>query len=90
MPRTVTIKSLPEAFAVIKEMQGQDCEWGEDYRAAGRAALVEILEGQMALRVDRHLEEMAARGTANRRRGCLHDPGVLAPRSGFAHAPFPL
>ncbi len=69
MPRTVTIKSLPEAFAVIKEMQGQDYEWGEDYRAAGRAALAEILEGQMALRVDRHLEEMAARGTAERRNG---------------------
>ncbi len=69
MPRTVTIKSLPEAFAVIKEMQGQDCEWGEDYRAAGRAALAEILEGQMALRVDRHLEEMAARGAADRRNG---------------------
>ncbi|MCZ6814160.1 MAG: hypothetical protein O7F14_08905 [Alphaproteobacteria bacterium] len=60
MPGTVTIKSLPEAFAVIKEMQGQDCEWGEDYRAAGRTALAEILEGQMALRVDRHLQEMAA------------------------------
>ena len=69
MPRTVTIRSLPEAFAVIKEMQGQDYEWGEDYRAAGRAALAEILEGQMALRVDRHLEEMAARGTADRRNG---------------------
>ncbi len=69
MPRTVTIESLPEAFAVIKEMQGQDCEWGEDYRAAGRVALAEILEGQMALRVDRHLEEMAARGAADRRNG---------------------
>ncbi len=69
MPRTVTIESLPEAFAVIKEMQGQDYEWGEDYRAAGRAALVEILEGQMALRVDRHLEEMAQRGQADRRNG---------------------
>ena len=45
MPRTVTIRSLPEAFAVIKEMRGQDYEWGEDYRTAGRAALVEILEG---------------------------------------------
>ena len=22
------------SLAVIKEMQGQDCEWGEDYRAA--------------------------------------------------------
>ncbi len=29
MPRTVTIKSLLEAFAVIKEMQEQDCNWGE-------------------------------------------------------------
>ncbi len=69
MPRTVTIKSLPEAFAVIKEMRGQDYEWGEDYRTAGRAALAEILEGQMALRVDRHLEEMAQRGQADRRNG---------------------
>jgi len=38
MARTVTIRSLPEAFAVIKEMQGQDYQWGEDYRAAGRFA----------------------------------------------------
>ncbi len=65
MPRTVTIRSLSEAFAVIKEMQGQDCEWGEDYRAAGRAALAEILARQVALRVDRHLEEMARRGQAD-------------------------
>ncbi len=69
MPPTVTIRSFPEAFSVIEEMQCQDGDWGEDYRAAGRAALVEILEGQMALRVDRHLEEMAARGTAERRNG---------------------
>ncbi len=69
MPRAVTFKSLPEACAVIKEMQGQDYQWGAEYRAAGRAALAEILEGQMALRVDRHLEEMAARGTADRRIG---------------------
>ena len=69
MPRTVTIRSLPEAFSVIEEMQGQDGDWGEDYRAAGRAALVEILERQMALRVDRHLEEMAARGAVDRRNG---------------------
>ena len=41
---------------MIKEMQAQDCEWGEDYRAAGRAALAQILERQMALRVDRHLD----------------------------------
>ncbi len=67
MSRTVTIRSLPEAFAVIKEMEAEDCEWGEDYRAAGRAAVAEILERQMALSVDRHLAEMAARGAADRR-----------------------
>ncbi len=33
---------------------GQDCDSGEDYRAAGRTALAEILERQMALRMDRH------------------------------------
>ncbi len=35
MARTATIGGLPRAFAVIQEMQGQDCDWGEDYRAAG-------------------------------------------------------
>ncbi len=39
MPQIVTIRSLPEAFNVIKEMQADGCEWGEDYRGAGREAL---------------------------------------------------
>ena len=47
MSRTATIESLPQAFEVIKEMQDQGYDWGEDYRCAGRDALVDILEGRM-------------------------------------------
>ena len=36
MSRTVTIRSLPEAFALIKEMQGEDYDWGDGYRRAGQ------------------------------------------------------
>ena len=61
MSRTVTIRSLREAFALIKQMQSEEYDWGEDYRPAGRQALAEILEAQMARRVDRRLAEMAAR-----------------------------
>ena len=32
MSRTATIESLPQAFEVIKEMQDQGYDWGEDYR----------------------------------------------------------
>ena len=47
MPQAVTIKSLPQAFGVIKAMQLEGHEWGEDYRQAGREALAGIIEGQM-------------------------------------------
>ena len=69
MSQTVTIKSLPRAFRMMKSMQAQGIEWGEDYRQAGAQALKEILEGRMAAEIDRHLEEMAARGEADRRNG---------------------
>ena len=46
MSRTVTIRSLPEAFALIKEMQGEEYDWGEGYRRAGRRAVAEVLEAQ--------------------------------------------
>lgn len=69
MPQSVTIRSLPQAFAVIKEMEAQGCEWGEGYRGAGREALARILEGRMATAVDRRLAEMARRGEADRRNG---------------------
>jgi hypothetical protein len=70
MPQTATIKSLPAAFAMMKAMQAEDVEWGEDYRAAARDALAELLEGRMAGTIDRHLERMAEVGAADRRNGC--------------------
>ena len=45
--RTATIESLPMAFALVKEMQGDGLEWGEDYRLLARKALAEIIEGRM-------------------------------------------
>ena len=70
MPQTATIKSLPIAFEMVKAMQAEGVEWGEDYRGAARSALAELLEGRMAETIDRHLERMAEVGAADRRNGC--------------------
>ncbi len=69
MPRVATIKSLPGAFRMMKAMQAQGIEWGEDYRRAGAQALKDLLKGRMAGAVDRHLEEMERRDEADRRNG---------------------
>lgn len=69
MPRSATIESLPRAFQMMKAMQGQGIEWGEDYRHAAGAALKDVLAGRMAAGIDRHLADMAARGAADRRNG---------------------
>ena len=42
MPQTATIKSLPEAFEVVKAMQTDGLDWGEGYRPLGRRALAEM------------------------------------------------
>ncbi|HET6856452.1 MAG TPA: IS256 family transposase [Streptomyces sp.] len=70
MPQTATIKSLPAGFRMMKAMQAEGVEWGEDYRAAASQALAELLEGRMAETIDRHLERMAEAGQADRRNGC--------------------
>src|ERR687898_1106532 len=70
MPQTATIKSLPVAFAMMKAMQAEGVEWGEDYRGAARQALAELLEGRMDQLIDLHLERMAELGQADRRNGC--------------------
>jgi len=54
---------------MMKAMQAQGIEWGEDYRHAARVALKDVLEGRMAAGIDRHLADMAARGAADRRNG---------------------
>ena len=69
MPRVATIRSLPSGFRIMKRMRAQGIEWGEDYRRAGAEALKEVLEGQMATGIDRHLDEMERLGEADRRNG---------------------
>ncbi len=69
MPQAATIKSLPRAFRMMKAMQAQGIEWGEDYRRAGAQALKDVLEGGMATGIDRYLADMAIRGAADRRNG---------------------
>jgi transposase-like protein len=69
MPQAATIKSLPAAFRMLKAMQAQGIEWGEDYRHAAAAALKDVLKVRMAAGVDRHLDEMARRAVADRRNG---------------------
>ena len=64
MPQAATIKSLPHAFRMMKAMQAQGIEWGEDCRRASGEALKGILAGRMAAAIDRHLAEMA--GAARR------------------------
>ena len=56
--RTATITTLPMAFEVVKAMQADGLDWGEGYHPLGRQALEEIIEGQMAAAVDRHLEQL--------------------------------
>jgi transposase-like protein len=70
MPQTATIKSLPVAFEMVKAMQAEGVEWGEDYRGAARRTLAELLEGRMGQLIDQHLERMAELGEADRRNGC--------------------
>jgi putative transposase len=70
MPQSATIKSLPAAFAMMKAMQAEGVEWGEDYRGAARQALAELLEGRMGQLIDAHLERLSELGQADRRNGC--------------------
>ena len=57
------------AFEVVKAMQADGLDWGEGYRPLGRQALAEIIEDQMAATVDRHLDQLGADDTADRRNG---------------------
>ena len=72
MPQTATIESLPAAFRMMKAMQAEDLECGEDYRGAAQRALIELLRGRMDQLIDAHLERMAELGHADRRNGCYH------------------
>ena len=70
MPQTATIKSLPAAFRMMKAMQAEGVEWGEDYRQGARDAVAELLRGRMDQLIDEHLERMVELGWTDRRNGC--------------------
>jgi putative transposase len=70
MPQAATIKSLPGAFRMMKAMQADGVEWGEDYRQGARKAVAELLRGCMEQLIEEHLERMAELGQADRRNGC--------------------
>ena len=62
------IRSLPQAYRIIKEMELiPDGE--SEYRSTARESLQRILEDRMHDRIDRHLEEMAMRDEEDRRNG---------------------
>jgi putative transposase len=89
MPQTATIKSLPAAFRMMKAMQAEGVEWGEDYRQGARDAVAELLRGRMDQLIDEHLGRMAELGQADRRNGCyrrwllteLGDIELVVPRT---------
>ena len=62
------VRSLPQAYKIIKEM-GLIPEEESDYRSSARASLSRILEDRMRDRIDRHLEGMALRDESDRRNG---------------------
>ena len=67
MDQSLVIRSLPQAYEVIKQMN-VNTGWDLDYRSAARNALVEILEDRMADRLDRYLTDMG-RSLPDRRNG---------------------
>jgi len=69
MPQTATIKSLPAAFRMMKAMQAERVEWGEDYREGARHAIAARPRGRMDQLIDDHLERMVELGRADQRNG---------------------
>jgi putative transposase len=63
----VVIASIEQAFREIKGFSIES--WEGEYRGAAKMALKEILEKRMSHWVDRSLQELSARGVADRRNG---------------------
>ena len=92
MTQRAVIRSLPQAYEVIKQMNLSP-EWDLDYRHAARDSLVRILEDRMNDRIDRYLEE-TGRSLSDRRNGCfsrhllteLGDIEIHVPRTRYLSA----
>lgn len=68
--KQITIKNLPEALRVIKEMKLASAqEWTGSYRDAARTAIASVLREEMATLVGRHLSFASQRGIQDRKNG---------------------
>jgi transposase-like protein len=69
MPKLAQIKSLPEAFAIIKQMNLRPKELSADMREDARRALTEVINGRMCRFIDSYLEGMEELDVEDRRNG---------------------
>jgi len=69
MHQELVVRSLPQAYKIIKEMDLPQ-ESDVDYRSASRDALIRVLEDRMKNRIDRYLEK-TGRHISDRRNGHL-------------------
>jgi transposase-like protein len=70
MERRIMIRSLPEAMAMVKEMDlASEDEWTGDYRSAARDAISSFLTDRMVQKLAFHLADSEARGIPDRRNG---------------------
>ncbi|MBW1677999.1 MAG: IS256 family transposase [Deltaproteobacteria bacterium] len=66
--KRIVIRSLPQAYEIIKEMNLSE-EWSCDYRVAARESLTEILECRMKDKINRYMGELGSRDGEQRRNG---------------------
>lgn len=88
MHRSAQIRSLPEAFQYINQMNPEG-RWDLEMERTMRNTVAKVLEERMACSVDRRLRELEERGQADRRNGYyrrhlltgLGDIEVMVPRT---------
>jgi putative transposase len=69
MPQEATVRNLPQAYRVIKQMRLHGWEIAGEYRVAAREAIRECLRRQMLDARSRHLEQLATQGAEDRGNG---------------------
>ena len=70
MKSHVSIRTLPEALNMIKELNlTSSDEWAGDYRNAAKEAIARILKDRMDERIAGHLSVAYAKGIPDRRNG---------------------
>jgi transposase-like protein len=80
--RAATVTCLAVAFEIVKAMQADGLDWGEDHRRLGRQALEAIIEDQMTAMAERYFEQIEADAAADRRNGYYRRHLLTATKSG--------